>query len=608
MSSGRESLSRGEVLQKLQELRGFAGDPPAFWLRLAELSLTLSGGIRSRVVVKLEKGWSVLASAPEGRAHPKGFWQEEFDQQAGVVLARGEPQTVSNEGSGQVHYFLPLILAETRQPCLLEIVGEPNEASFTEDTLLPLLADAPAVYQRHRNALQWKNESERMAKALDLLAVVNAHHRFQPAAMALVNEVVQRLGAERVTLGWLARPYVKVVAVSGTERFQRKMQVLQQLEAAMEECRDQDEEILFPEGLEQETVTRDHAEYAKQAGNGCLVSVPLRHENEVVGVLTVERETHPFVEAEVLALRVIGDQLTPRLHDLRLQSRWFGYRWAQSWRRGAAWAVGSRHTWWKVAAIVAALVLAFALFVSFPYRASSTLLVRSESMAHLTAPFEGYIAGSQVRPGDLVEAGQVLASLDDRDLLIEQAEVLAEIRRYQAEAELAEAEGRLADLRVARASRAQSEARLQLLEHRLSRSELRAPFTGVVVQGDLRERIGSPTSPGDVLLQVSELAGLYLEIRLPERDIDLIEGFETGRVVFSSRPDVKFPFRIEQVSPAAYPDGEGNAFVLRAHLEESADWLRPGMSGVAKIDAGNRTLAWRATHRIVDFLRMRFWW
>jgi len=57
----------------------------------------------------------------------------------------------------------------------------------------------------------------------------------------------------------------------------------------------------------------------------------------------------------------------------------------------------------------------------------------------------------------------------------------------------------------------------------------------------------------------------------------------------------------------AVADEEGNAFLLRAQLEDDAEWLRPGMTGVAKIDGGRRTLWWRATHRIVDFIRMKLW-
>lgn len=606
MSSPESIPPREEGLRELRSLRTFVGEAPAFWLRFAEGVRLLSGARQARVLASRDGQWSVLAMVPEGRAHPRAFWRDEVETLLAGVWSGGqmvEHLTSTGEGSAR-HLFVPLLTEDTQIPCLLELVG----GAELDGGAVHLIADTPAIYQRNRAALRWRHEAERLERALDLLAVVNAHHHFSPASMALVNEVASRLEADRVTLGWLAFPYIKVVAVSGTDRFQRKMQALQQLEAAMEECRDQDEEILWPDQIARDAVTRDHAEYARQAGSDSLLSVPLRYQDEVVGVLTVEREKRPFSEPEILALRVIGDQCTPRLADLRESSRWFGYRWAKAARKFPAKLLGPRHTWWKLAAVLTSLVLLFAVLVPFPYRASATFLIRAESLAHLPAPFDGFIAEAPVRPGDLVEAGTVVARLEDRDLLIERAETRAEILRFQAESEMAEATGRLADMRVARASLAQSRARLELIEDRLERASLRTPFAGVVVQGDLRERIGAPVNQGEVLFQVSEMAGLFLEIRLPERDIDLIEGFTSGRVVFASRPDVKFPIEVERVSPAAYADEQGNAFFLRAYLEEEADWLRPGMSGVAKIDAGNRTLAWRATHRIIDFLRMRFWW
>jgi hypothetical protein len=39
--------------------------------------------------------------------------------------------------------------------------------------------------------------------------------------------------------------------------------------------------------------------------------------------------------------------------------------------------------------------------------------------------------------------------------------------------------------------------------------------------------------------------------------------------------------------------------------EES--WWRPGMTGVAKIDAGHRRLLWILTRRFIDMLRMKLW-
>lgn len=601
-----------DQLKRLQEVRLFNGEAAAFWSKFTEVAQEMTGAQQARSLVLLNGTWNLLAASPGSSVNHRAFLKRDFEAQAKSVLESGRGLLVEAEAeAGAVHLLHPLRTEEGSESCLLELRFSPGEQPRPEaeiwSVLLPLLADTPRIYQKNRAALELGQDVDRMREALDVLAVINGQRKFSPASMALVNEVASRLEAERACLGWVSAPYVRVVAVSGTEKFERKMEILQDLEAAMEECRDQDEELVWPAPSKSNAIFHDHEVYARKSESACLLSVPIRDDGEVVGVLTVERPSPNFTESEAWGLRVVGDQVAPRLNDLKEKSRWFGARWASATRRVLAKALSPKHTWLKFAAIVTSIILLFAFLVPFTYRASATFIVRPDSLAHLPAPYEGFIAQAGVRPGDLVEKGQTLVALDDRDLSIQYAETAAEIRRHRAEAELAEAESNLAELRVARAQLNQAQARLDFFQYQLERSEVKAPFDGVVVQGDLRERIGAPIKQGEVLLQVSELEGLYVEIRLEERDIDLIEGYRTGQVVFSSRPDLQFPIIVEMISPAAQPEGEGNSFILRAKLVEEADWLRPGMSGVARLDAGDRTLAWRATHRIIDFIRMRFW-
>lgn len=601
-----------EQFKQLQEVRLFNGEAATFWSKFTEVAQEMTGAQQARSLVLLNGTWNLLAASPVSGVNHRAFLQRDFDQQAKAALESGRGILVEAEAeAGAVHLLHPLRTEEGAGSCLLELRFSPGEQPRPEaeiwSVLLPLLADTPRIYQKNRAAVELGYDVDRMREALDVLAVINGQRKFAPASMALVNEVASRLEAERACLGWVSDPYVRVVAVSGTEKFERKMEILQDLEAAMEESRDQDEELVWPAPSKSNAIYHDHEVYARKSESACLLSVPIRDDGKVVGVLTVERPAPPFTESEAWGLRVVGDQVAPRLNDLKEKSRWFGARWASATRAVLAKALSPKHTWLKFAAIVTSVFLLFAFLVPFTYRASATFIIRPDSLAHLPAPYEGFIAQAGVRPGDLVTTGQTLVALDDRDLKIQHAETQAEIRRHRAEAELAEAEGNLAELRVARAQLNQAQARLDFFQYQLERSEVKAPFDGVVVQGDLRERIGAPIQQGEVLLQVSQLEGLYLEIRLPERDIDLIQGYRTGEVVFASRPDLQFPIAVEMIAPAAQPDGEGNSFIVRARLVEEADWLRPGMSGVARLDAGDRTLAWRATHRIIDFIRMRFW-
>lgn len=86
----------------------------------------------------------------------------------------------------------------------------------------------------------------RMRAALEIVSVVNDHQRFAGVGMALCNEVASRRRCDRVGLGFLKGRYVQLKALSHTEKFSRKMKLVQDIEAAMEECLDQDIEVTHP--------------------------------------------------------------------------------------------------------------------------------------------------------------------------------------------------------------------------------------------------------------------------------------------------------------------------------------------------------------------------
>ena len=54
--------------------------------------------------------------------------------------------------------------------------------------------------------------------------------------------------------------------------------------------------------------------------------------------------------------------------------------------------------------------------------------------------------------------------------------------------------------------------------------------------------------------------------------------------------------------------GEGrNFFEVEAMLDAPDMALRPGLRGVAKIEAGEHSLLWMALHRTFDWLRLALW-
>jgi len=87
---------------------------------------------------------------------------------------------------------------------------------------------------------------DRLRLVLDVLAGVNRSERFKSMCMALCNELATRLRCQRVSLGFLEGRYVRLQAISHTDTVGRQMKLTQDIEAAMEECLDQDVEVIYP--------------------------------------------------------------------------------------------------------------------------------------------------------------------------------------------------------------------------------------------------------------------------------------------------------------------------------------------------------------------------
>jgi multidrug resistance efflux pump len=489
---------------------------------------------------------------------------------------------------------------------LLNVTPEQAEEALVR---LKLTADTPGAYLLGRELVQARTDVEKVASVLDVMVEVNAEKRFLAATLALCNALATRFACDRVSLGWLKGGYIRLKSISRTEKFNRHMEAVKELETAMEESFDQDEEIVWPAPEHSNVITRDHSRFAEAHRSGHVCSVPFRLDQKPIAVLTCERVAKPFTAAELQQFRLACDQSIRRLADLEKHDKWFGARLAAATREKLSAALGPEHTWAKALAVTGVLTLVILFLPIFSYRVESNFILRSDDVSFLTAPFEGYISKVVVRPGDTIESGGLLLQLDTTDLELEEVAAIADLSRFTRESEKARAANQLAEMRIAQAQAGQSQARLDLIRHRLNQAAIRSPYEGVLVEGDLRQRIGAPVKQGEALLKVARLSTLYIEAEVNERDIHEIIGRRTGEIAFVTQPKLKFPIAIERIEPAALAKDGQNVFLVRCDLEQDPEpWWRPGMSGVCKLNVEKRTLFWIISHRTVDFLRMLFWW
>ena len=120
-------------------------------------------------------------------------------------------------------------------------------------------------------------------------------------------------------------------------------------------------------------------------------------------------------------LRVLCDQAARRLGDLKRRDRWFGARAASALKDGLARLVGPEHTFAKVMGIILCAALAFLLFGKLSYRVEAPFVLKTDDLAYVPAPFDGYIREVKVKIGDAVKKEAPLLSLDTRELAIEES-------------------------------------------------------------------------------------------------------------------------------------------------------------------------------------------
>nr|WP_245216574.1 efflux RND transporter periplasmic adaptor subunit [Sagittula salina] len=229
-------------------------------------------------------------------------------------------------------------------------------------------------------------------------------------------------------------------------------------------------------------------------------------------------------------------------------------------------------------------------------------------MGFVGAPFSGYIEASGIILGDPVVAGQPLFRLSVTDLNLERDGLLAELAQANRDAEVNRSLRKLPEMLVAQARAEEIKSRLVRLDRQIASAEAVAPLDGVVIEGEPAKRIGQAVNRGDSVVTVAALTGLYTEAAVSERDLAYVAPGQAVRLTLLANPKETFDLSVREVIPAATVQDADNVFPVRlADGAAPPGWWLPGMTGVVRIDAGRATLAWVATRRLVDMIRLKLW-
>ncbi|MCL7466538.1 HlyD family efflux transporter periplasmic adaptor subunit [Phaeovulum sp. NW3] len=466
------------------------------------------------------------------------------------------------------------------------------------------------VFERRRAGQSDEHAIERLTLALDPIAIAGEHRGFRAAAAATLTSLSVQAGAARVSFGVRGARGCKVVAVSNTIHFDRRVVLVRAIAEAMDEAVDQAATVTAGHADEDPiVVSRQAKALAAARGGGVVVAQPYVRDGKPAGAFVFEwPEGEPPPDHIREAVPDIAALLGPVLHDRWRDERWLSTRAFEILGRYLAAVVGPGHLRTKATLLVLAGIAAFLAVFTTDFRVTADARLRGAVERVVMAPMDGYIVEAAPRAGDRVTAGTQLVKLDDVEFQLELYAWTARKMQYETELSQALAAFDRAGINILRARIREAEAQIALNETRIALTRIEAPFDAIIVSGDLSQSLGQTVQRGGELFRLAPLDSYLIDIDVPENDITFVEPGDTGALLLTSLPDTNLSFAVQNVTPVTSAHDGRNHFLVEATLTSTEGApVSPGMEGVAKIEVGRERLVWIWTRGLVDWLRLAWW-
>lgn len=204
-------------------------------------------------------------------------------------------------------------------------------------------------------------------------------------------------------------------------------------------------------------------------------------------------------------------------------------------------------------------------------------LASDESVA-VAAEVAGRIATINFKEGEPVKSGDVLATLDNllasADLAFADANLkLAESNFERAVSLTKTGAGTQRARDEAENALATARATYELARVRRDKTEIRAPFDGIV--GLRAISVGAYAQVGTTLVNLEKIDTLKLDFRLPEVNLRDVKVGQTVEIALDAYPGQRFRGEVYAIDPLV--DVNGRALKIRARLANPDGLLRPGL-------------------------------
>ncbi len=567
--------------------------------------------------ISIRDGSDVIEVEYEPDQNDVGFWMPGVQQfLTDTLVEHGNKARLleSKDGESKVALLSATLFDDSNEPIGAVAVVVSRKGSLDAAKKLMFL-EALACFASYAGQADRERQDQpaSIGDTSKAMARAAAFATPEELAFALTNNLRNKLGCEQVALGLAVRNEINIISISGLDRVAEQSTGVQAMRSAMEECLDADHAMTCAaesawSGDDAESRFRLHQQWRTAVTGDAVASIPLHAQGKIVMVISLRREAdRPFTKEQIEQIRGNLEPFAGAMVLLRESKRGL-LRHGADVARDAITGLMSKGRYGRKLLVLALMATsAWVAFGEADYSLTVPCLIKPKESRHITAPFDGMLVETNVFQGDVIKRGDVLCRFDHRDLRQSRTELSAESNIYEREKDHALANEDTVRYQLASANQKLTQARLKIIDTRIARCTVRSPIDGVVIAGDLRTRIGSVLALGDPLFEIAPPHSLIVELAVPESDADDVALNLAGTFAPIARPQQVRNLRVTRIHPQTEIRERGNACVVEATASLDEGWLRPGMVGVAKIHVGRRRVWWVGVHRIIDFLRIKFW-
>jgi biotin carboxyl carrier protein len=343
-------------------------------------------------------------------------------------------------------------------------------------------------------------------------------------------------------------------------------------------------------------------QYADSIAAKTVVGVPMTdRQGKPLGAIVASNSQAESIDLVVGLLEVLGPMLSGKLAHLQtMQPR----RWERFIRSLADSAAEQPR---RIAVVMVAVFTAVML-IPVGYNVPAVCELQPVQRRFVAAPFDGPLENVYVRPGDVVQKGDLLARINPREIEYQLAGLRADLMRAVQEKKGLVAEHDFAGSKIAGLEAKRIQLDTDLLQYQREHLEIRSPLSGVVVAGDLETSEGTPLSKGETLFEIAPLGQMIVEIGIGEEDLAYVRTGMEVEFYLHALPARNMRGTLRHVHPQAELRNHDNVFIGEVHVEDSEGLLRPGMRGRSWVHSDRHPLGWNLFHQAYFAVRHFLGW